>query len=192
VLISKSPQFIFFRTFRTGGTSIARALAKYSSEGMELASRDLLDKHLDPATFMATNRGFCYFFKFVFVRNPWDVQVSQYHHFLQNSDHYRHELVASMKSFDRYIEWRVSGNVRLQSFFCYDSTERELVNFIGRYERLQVDFKKVCDLIGIDRVVLPVLNSSMREDYREYYSRTSRQLIYSAYRRDIELFRYKF
>jgi hypothetical protein len=48
--------------------------------------------------------------------------------------------------------------------FCklYDKKTKELlVDYVGRFESLQADFDKVCDIIGIRKAVLPHKTRSM-------------------------------
>src|SRR5690606_20911543 len=49
------------------------------------------------------------YFKFAFVRNPWDWQVSLYEYARQSPTHHEHVLTNSFKNFDDYIEWRVNN-----------------------------------------------------------------------------------
>jgi hypothetical protein len=66
-----------------------------------------------------------------------------------------------------------------------------IVDFIGHYERLQEDFSKVCDSLGV-KAELPRINTSSHRDYRNYYSPETRKLVGDYFRRDCQLFGYDF
>jgi hypothetical protein len=132
------------------------------------------------------------FYKFGFVRNPWDWQVSLYHFMLQKPGHHQHDLVKSMKNFDEYIRWRINKDLHLQKEFFYDGNGNCIVDFIGKLENLDQDFKKICNKIGIE-AELPHKNKSKRKrDYRKYYTEETKKLVEKAFREDIELFYYEF
>ena len=81
--------------------------------------------------------------------------------------------------------------------FIYNSIsdknyDRCLVDFVGRFESLHEDFKKICGLAGIENVSLPKVNSSSRSSYRDYYDDRSIQIVRELYQQDINLFGYKF
>ena len=62
-----------------------------------------------------------------------------------------------------------------------------------RFERLQQDFDAMCDAIGIERGVLPTLNSTRGKDnhYMEYYDSETRRLVSSIYEKDFKIFGYE-
>jgi hypothetical protein len=130
-------------------------------------------------------------FKFTFVRNPWDWQVSLYHYALQSPRHPQYKLMKSMADFDAYLEWRVSEDLKLQSNFVCDEDGNLLVDYLGRFENLNDDFKHVCGKVGIP-YNLPFINQSKRRHYAEYYSDRGRALIEEAFAPDIERFGYRF
>jgi hypothetical protein len=132
------------------------------------------------------------FFKFGFVRNPWDWQVSLYYYMLQTPKHHQHELIKSMNSFQKYIEWRVNQDKHLQKEFFYDENDNCLVNFIGKIENLEEDFQRICEKLNI-QTKIPHSNKSTRKiDYREYYNEYTKNLIAENFKEDIELFDYEF
>lgn len=123
------------------------------------------------------------YFKFGFVRNPWDWQVSLYNYMLKEKRHHQHKLIASMKNFDEYIEWRINENLRLQKEFFYDKEGNLLMDFIGKYENLVDDFSKVCQKIHI-KTSLPHLKKSTNTDnYLKYYNEKAINLVYKAFNR---------
>jgi len=132
------------------------------------------------------------YFKFGFVRNPWDWQVSLYHYALQSPEHHQYNLTNSFNLFSRYIEWRVREDKVLQKSFFYSKTSRKLVDFIGKMENISTDFQKVCAKIGIESH-LPHSNKSKRKrNYREYYNEHTKELIEKHFKEDIDQFDYTF
>ena len=136
-------------------------------------------------------RIFSDYYKFTFVRNPWDWHVSLYHFVLQYKHHHEHELYKSLGSFDRYVEWRVNEHpIFLKSFVCNEQDEL-LVDFVGKFENLEQDFKQVANNLQLPQLELPHLKPSKHKDFRNYYSNRTRQLIYDCHRQDIALFDYE-
>lgn len=131
------------------------------------------------------------FFKFGFVRNPWEWQVSLYHYMLQEKDHFQHNLIKNMKTFQEYIEWRVFKHKHLQKEFFYDENGNCLVDYIGKLENISEDFEKICNKIGIEEK-LPHINKSGHKYYKKYYNYYTIDLIAKHFKEDIELFDYKF
>ena len=97
-----------------------------------------------------------------------------------------------MKSFDQYIEWRINSDLELQKDFIYDESGRLLVDFVGRFENLQQDFDEICKRIPIPPTSLPLINTSQHRPYKDYYNNRTRDLVYNAFKTDIELFNYDF
>jgi hypothetical protein len=209
--ISYSHRFIFIHVYRAAGQSVSKALRPYCVVPRRtaihrvpvvrrLGKRQLyalrghnyghikareLKAALPAATFDA-------FFKFAFVRNPWDWQVSIYHYVRQREDHPDHELFTSFGSFESYLDWRINlKGAELQSEFVLDESGEPLVDFVGRYESLAEDFDTVCGRIGI-KPSLPHVNRSAHGDFRDYYTPATKALVEEVYRADIELFGYQF
>lgn len=130
-------------------------------------------------------------FKFTFVRNPWDWQVSNYAYALQTPAHSQHEAIKSLGSFEEYIRYQYDQRAPSQSSFVYDDDGESLIDFVGRFENLQEDFQTICTTIGVD-AKLPHVNVSKRgRDWRSYYTDQSRHLVEELFQRDIELFGYR-
>lgn len=209
-MISYHHKFIFIHTYKVAGTSIAQALYSYAFHNpferlinglknrlnldinfryykyrvfpLHIKAWELRDQ-LPPKIFNE-------YFKFAFVRNTWDWQVSLYSFMKQTPSHFQHDLIAPM-TFDEYIEWRVIKDRKLQKEFVVDENGQQIVDFIGRYERLSSDFQRVCKVLGLN-ATLPHMNASMRKDYRTYYNERTRRLVQDYFKEDIDFFGFTF
>lgn len=208
--ISYRHQFIFVHVFKTGGTSIRKALEEtiYQPEKspvVRLARRCNLEKLLPPhwtaqlpghalareIRDALPQRIFTKFFKFAFVRNPWDLQVSLYHYMLATPKHALHSIVKALPSFEAYLDWLVQQNRYPQKGFLADESGQLLVDFVGKYETLSADFQKVCAKVGV-KAELPHLQQSRHEPYPTYYNERTRSLVMDYAKEDIETFGYRF
>jgi hypothetical protein len=138
-------------------------------------------------------------FKFAFVRNPWDLQVSSYHHIKRERPH----LLESDESFASFLQrkldperpwqYHIDTSITPQSHYLIDLTGKQIVDFVGRYESLQSDFDTCCDRIGIPRQSLPhQRRAEGRSAYRDYYDTHTRELVATHFASDIEAFGYDY
>lgn len=212
MLISYSHKFIFIHVYKVAGSSIRKVLRKYEPvpvrlkriAGISMKKMGILnpEKQLNYKNFEAhvtakelkeklPEKTYNSFFKFAFVRNPWDWQVSLYHYMLQEKKHPQHDFIKSVESFDHYIEWRVKEDKHLQKEFVTGDNGDIIVDFVGKIENLETDFNYVCKKIGIQSSLLHK-NKSYHRDYRSYYNKKTKELIYEHFKEDIELFGYTF
>ncbi len=207
MLLSYDHRFIFIHNYRVAGTSIGKSLEKYVKRPLlrrifeEMGVGNKLSHHkwkTFPAHIKASDLRkrlpaeiYDSFYKFAFVRNPWEWQVSLYHHMLQQKTHFQHALVESMKNFDEYIVWRVNEDKVLQKDFVTDSAGKMIVDFVGRFEVLRKDFHHVCNVLNIN-TSLPHINKSSHMNYQSYYNVETRRLVEENFSEDIELFGYTF
>ena len=127
------------------------------------------------------------FFKFTFVRNPWDKAVSEWKYFLKVDPDYNFTFQESLHA--HYYVWHLyPWEEHNWEQFKY----AEGCDFVGRFENLQQDFNTVCDKIGISRQQLPHTNKSQRKHYTEYYDDETREIVAEKFAKDIEHFGYKF
>lgn len=134
------------------------------------------------------------YFTFSFVRNPWDRIVSLYYWY-QNFNWVDPEGLATkirkLPNFDSFVKSEFLQQSSC-SDFVFDSGER-VVDFIGKLENIETDFKNVCNAIGLPEIQMLKENISQRKrDYREYYNEETIQLITKQYEDDIKNFNYGF
>jgi hypothetical protein len=209
--LSYSHRFIFIHVYRAGGQSVSAALAPYAYVPREYFPRVPVVRKLMGDAKMRRLRAHYWghikakelkaelppevfepFFKFAFVRNPWDWHVSNFHYISQRADHPWHEVVAPFRDLEEYLDWRIQEKgAEQQSEFVYGEDGALLVDFVGRFERLAEDFAVVCERIGIASS-LPHANRSSHADFRQYYTPATRKLVADLYREDIERFGYSF
>jgi len=209
LIFSVSHQFIFVRLWKTAGSSIRENLRRYQpfyrkNRYLEYGLRklgvlfpenfQLVPIHADARTIRERvgHDVFDRFFKFGFVRNPWDWQVSHYFFILKQKHHHLHKLVSRFKTFDEYIEWHVVHDKQVQKDFFSDYAGNIIVDYIGKFENLAKDFEFIQDQIGLKKVSLPHINKTKHKDYRSYYSDYSAELIGEHYKEDIDFFGYQF
>ena len=130
------------------------------------------------------------YFKFAFVRNPWDRFVSLYHYrskYQKSHIRGRSFKTCMMKMFNEY-----PPRVHQQNFWVMDAQDKPIVDFIGRFENLQADFAEVCRIIGAVGVELGHHNKTDHMHYSHYYDDECLQFVTEHCMRDIELFGYTF
>ncbi len=186
---------IFIRLPKTGSQSIEEALLGHKIGHSQL----WLYRVFDPVRFAT-------YFKFGFVRNPWDRVVSAYT-FLKNggrnaTDHaWAQRYLAGMPSFESFVLALRKQSYRRavlqkqhfvpQYKFVCDHQGNILADFIGRFESLPEDYAVIAKQLGV-QAELPHINRSKRGHYRDYYNKTTQSITADIYRDDIEIFGYSF
>jgi hypothetical protein len=216
MLLSLKYNFLFVHIAKTGGTSIRSALTyrkwtdpyqiplficsklsklsghrlgvKFPRHAKAIAAQEMLPREL-----------FDKLFKFAFVRNPWDLQVSSFHHIQRERPH----LMEHVADFEAFIKWKldperpynyiVDTSIELQKNYLVDLDGKIIVDFIGRYENLRNDFEHVCRTVGVPMPAMPHKRKATdRGDFRSYYNDETAQLVADHFKRDIEAFDYTF
>ncbi|MCG6898045.1 MAG: sulfotransferase family protein [Thiocapsa sp.] len=217
MLLSPKHRFLFVHIAKTGGTSVRAALeglrwrdpwywpmflcSRLSHlSGHRIATK--LPRHAKAiaAKEMLPKAYFDQLFKFAFVRNPWDLQVSSFHHIRRE----RPQYLGGHADFEGFLRWKLDPerpyqyhldtSIELQSDYLIDLRGRLIVDFIGRYERLQEDFETACEHIGIPVPALPHARraTDRRQDYRLYYTDATAELVARHFSADLELLGYRF
>jgi hypothetical protein len=211
MLISHSHQFLFIHIPKAAGSSIRQALLPYAHDvtghwmnrllalfGIHVNhfthyKSKLFREHSTAAEVrrQLPHQVYESFFKFAFVRNPWDLLVSSYHYLRRNEAHHRHGLVMRLHRFEEYVDYELRRNRVLQKPFVTDDNGELIVDFVGRFESLHEDFAFVAQTLGIP-VRLGHFNKSEHSDYRSYYNDRLIELVVEHFRDDIEMFGYAF
>lgn len=140
-----------------------------------------------------TNNQFNEYFKFAFVRNPWDRAYSWYRNVLRDEFHLQELNIKPDISFREFLVNHVEQwALRPQLDWLVDENGDVAVDFVGRFENLDHDFSVICSKIGIQTTPLPNILNSGASRYIEAYDTETQELIYQRYKAEIELFGYSF
>ena len=163
-----------------------------------------LQKHARPThhEWAGSHSGWQDYFKFAFVRNPWDRLYSCYNNKVLmgdvNCSKYLQAFAKTKPSFRDWIkEISREDNILKDRHFSPFHTllinkDFKSMDFMGKIENFKEDFNFVCDKIGISREKLPHKNKTKHKHYTEYYDEETKQIVAEKYAKDIEYFGYKF
>lgn len=218
-MINRQKYFIFVHVPKTAGTSIrsllettfsqpARSVVKPSSArkfGRRLRRKlGLKTYNCDPAYIQLHNHAraaeyrsllgnqFDHYFKFAFVRNPFSWQVSLYE-YIKNTPSHRLNIFCNMIDFEGYLLSGVPESVRTQSSYLCDEETSCLVDFVGKFENLDLDWSHVSNRLDLPCSRLPRLNVlSSRKKYSSYLTPKTISLITNRFACDFERFGYSY
>ena len=194
MILSQKHKFLMVSGTKTGTTSIERSIGNFHDVGRCVRWQD---KHMKYADIKKKYPQVGDYFKFSFVRNPWDWVVSWYA-YRKNSPNKKYDTTKV-----GFKDWLMKeGSVAYDSnelnlsmtpfgFICNEGGEIEL-DFVGRFENLQNDFDIICERVGISKVELPVVNVSSHGHYVEYYDDETREHVGRYCAKEIEYFGYEF
>ena len=131
------------------------------------------------------------YFKFAFVRNPFDRFVS-YCAFMTRDDRmFEQDPHLVMRHFIANPPW---GHILFQPQHkqLVDEEGQLLTDLIGRFETMQQSYDAIAERIGIPTAPLERVNASSHADYRTYFNQEIREGVAKLYARDLELFGYQF
>lgn len=179
---------VFIHINKTGGSSIERALNlpfqhTTAAEMVTQMGRDRWEKK----------------YTFAFVRNPWDKVYSHYRFRVKTN---QTSLGDNQISFPEWVRlaygerdpryYRRPLMFQPQLDWITDQEGRVLVQFIGRFERLQDDFHEVCRALGREATLPHLKRSGEAADYRIAFDELSAGIVAERFARDIDHFGYTF
>lgn len=195
-MICHDHKCIFIHIPRTAGTSIERSIrSDWTWTNFKK------EKHILASTAKLLYKDYWNdYFKFSFVRNPWDRMLSM----SKYADFYGCEVENDKINIDQYMQKypRVEIDPRSKSVIenvepiknaVYLNILNEELDFIGRFENLQEDYSKVCSIINCKNEIKHIEpNHKKFKHYTEYYDEETREIVAEKYAKDIKYFGYKF
>lgn len=109
--------------------------------------------------------------------------------------HRRHFGVAEDCSFQKFVLEPMSDAqhpLMSQMYWLRDSSGQVPMDYVGRFFRLQAEFERVCETLGIEDPALPRFLPGPGLDYRDFYNNRMIRLVGDRYRDDIDYFGFEF
>ena len=209
VIISHAHKFIFFAVPKTGTQSVRQALAPHLAKD-DWQQHALIGKAALPIPELAakghghlgvrdvrpflSERIWQSYFKFAFVRNPFERFVSAYLFLFRKRipvGAAPRRVTQGMKAALARRQFKDRVLMRPQIELLEDARGALALDFAGRYERIERDFAEICRRLSLS-AELPHVNASGHAHYSEYYDAALTDMVGDLYLRDIENFGYSF
>ncbi len=202
-MIDRDLKLIFVHIQKTGGMAISRALGGIDHPPEK--HRTALELR---AIYGEAVWNQCV--KFAFVRNPWDRLVSWWSMIdgrrdqikvNQSGNAFFNYVLENATSFEEFL-FNCQDEIhdkdghkwifRNQLDYLLDERGELMVNFIGRFETLEDDFKTFTSRHLNRTYSISKINTSNHSRYQTYYTPETRLLVANAYKKDIVAFGYTF
>jgi hypothetical protein len=217
-MLSIHKQFLFIHVPKTGGNSIQNILRNYSEDKIvirgehqdgierfevrndkyEVTKHSTLKHYqtiLEPPVYQKL-------FKFATIRNPYEQMISWYFSPHRGVREWVRQdfinLVKEVPTLREYISLSTiySLNIIIEklglSIKLQPPKLEQDIDFLMRFESLEQDFKKVCEMIAIPYETLPIRNQSERQHYTTYFDEELKDIVYQKFREEIEFGGYDF
>ncbi|WDE99120.1 sulfotransferase family 2 domain-containing protein [Lentisphaera profundi] len=221
---------VFVHIPKVAGTSIEKAFLQHLKILREDGAQLLIQKNADPLKGpphlqhmtaeeylkygYLTQEQFDSYFKFTFVRDPYERIVSEYRYRrFYNEYDFKSYLTKNFPGpmDDDYVNYLdYYRHIMPQSDFIYNEKGELLVDFIGRFENIEDDFKKICEHLQV-KLELPKSNKSKNKkslflrlkkifnknlmysySHDQYYCDDTLSFMKDYYKKDFEMLNYHF
>ncbi len=208
MIVSHRHRFIFAAVPKTGTHSVRQALREQLGEEDVEQVRLFVEKRFPWQELAAIQHGhlslrqvrpylgedaFSRYFKFAFVRNPFDRFVSFCAFMLRGGDAFQQRPQDVMRHF--LFEAPPENHILFQpqaSLLVGDDGKTLLTDSVGRVEDMQRSYDAICACIGIPTRPLGRVNGSVHGDYRRYYDNALIDGVAARYAQDLDVFGYVF
>lgn len=204
-MINHKLKCIFVEVPKTASTSIRSVIGNPSKPHLNIVQirekfissqletlNDNMNLSKEDALTQALNK-FNSYFKFGFVRNPWDRVVSLYNRKegMQLSD---------KMSFEQFVEWIQNSSDtcihpkehKNQLDWFIDEKGEVIVDYIGKFEDLENGWQYICQKIKVNEKLPHSNKNPTKKNYKNYYNSRTRKIVEQKFRTDIEYFDYTF
>lgn len=208
MVINHKYNFLFIHIHKTAGSSIRDALL--ALEGSEFIAHN--HTHLSWIDYDSYKD----YYKFSFVRNPWDRLVSWYFGILKlkANNNFQKYIKSCCSNFSQFLNCNevikekicckneVLSRLKTNYYksisynqldYISDLDNKIIVDFIGKFENLNNDWNSLLKNLSIKNFNLSFKNKGYHKNYKEYYANVSDiEKVRLMYKKDIDYFKYEF
>ena len=207
MIISHQHRYIFFAIPKTGTHSVRQALRQQMGDqdleqvGLFVQKKfpfpefkDIRHGHISTQQIRPVlgEEVFSSYTKFAFVRNPFDRFVSYCAFMSRETKIFETEPLRYMKFVIREQKPLEHLLYQPQHAMVTDADGNLQLDMVGRNETMQASYDEICGKLGLQTSELGRVNSSKHRPYQEYYDRDLVGWVSDLYRKDLDLFNYRF
>jgi hypothetical protein len=217
MLISHSKEFIFIHIYKTAGESVREVFLPYARLIDRIVYHYVFKKQRAAKLLRAIGWAddgykqftgyykhstasqirdklgtarFDQYYKFAFVRNPFDWLISLYYYIKQSKGLEYNKLIEDL-DFKAFVKWYIAKGGLKQTDFLVDSHQGTfIVDYIGRFENLHADIVKINKALSLPPSFhLSHINPSVlraHRNYDKYYDRHTRALVEGYFSKDFQ------
>lgn len=193
--ISHSKQCIFVHIPKNAGTTIERCMGMQNSESLYSTRKNkkykVCPQHLYAAEILELMPNASEYFWFTIVRNPLDRLVSEYHYIKSTKCAASKFASLDFSNFVNCLHLPAAERA-----FIFDRHLEPQVNFIQGVDNIEI-FKfeqlNACFKMLQHKFHIPFFahdRRSIREDYKNYYTASTEELVREFYKDDFNVFEY--
>tara|TARA_R100000005_G_C4995619_1_gene202520 strand:- start:326 stop:1027 length:702 start_codon:yes stop_codon:yes gene_type:complete len=189
LVVNPNKKLIYYKPGKCAGTSIFRHILQ--PMGGWVVQKD------NPKEFSnwiqnITDEEMNEYFTFIFVRNPFSRLISfWYDTFRESHPNFKEYVMAEGNIFNNGVPKYLHLQTQSSLVELPDSSKSNL-NFIGKVENIDSDWKDLCSKIDIPYVPMVHIKKRNHKHYTEYYDEETISLVSKMYNRDLQVFNYTF
>jgi len=186
---------IFVHIPKTGGVSVSKSLFGNLAGG----HKKIKDYEKKTGKILVRN-----FYKFTFVRNPWDRLLSSYTFLKKGGYGTKDELWFKQNlhgtTFESFVlNWLNKESMyekihfHPQLSFITNKQNKIVVDYIARFENIAEEYDFIKDKLGIEHPLLHLNKTNQKKkNYKDHYTKQMREKVHFLYSDDINSFNYTF
>lgn len=189
-MVNHEHKVYFTRVTKTASSSIEEAFNRNGVRLHRLNTSALDWRHIPTKIALTEHPDLKNYFKFAFVRNPWDRAVSAWA-YSKKMNYYNDIFTRDINNFSRFLEAIQIVPIWKQKYCMSQTMFTSGCDYVGKYETIQNDIKTISRRLNIP-LKLKSMNISNHGHYSQYYNTQDKVTVEKLFIEDINNYNYKF